>query len=65
MSNLSRGLKTMASYGLVRMERGGRKLAPKAVDGFKIAKHADRRITTNSLAKGAGVLARVRISTSQ
>jgi predicted transcriptional regulator len=31
-SNLSRTLKTMESYGLVRMERGqGRKLAPKVV----------------------------------
>ncbi len=31
-SNLSRTLKTMAGYGLVRMERGqGRKLAPKVV----------------------------------
>jgi predicted transcriptional regulator len=31
-SNMSRTLKTMAGYGLVRMERGqGRKLAPKGV----------------------------------
>lgn len=31
-SNLSRTLKTMAGYGLVRMERGeGRKIAPKIV----------------------------------
>ena len=30
-SNLSRTLKTMETYGLVRMEREGRKLAPKVV----------------------------------
>lgn len=31
VSNLSRTMKTMESYGLVRMEREGRKLAPKVV----------------------------------
>ncbi len=30
-SNLSRTLKTMVSYGLIRMERSGRKLAPKVI----------------------------------
>lgn len=30
-SNLSRTLKKMVSYGLVRMERNGRKLAPKVI----------------------------------
>lgn len=30
-SNLSRTLKKMVSYGLVRMERDGRKLAPKVI----------------------------------
>ncbi|MDJ0275881.1 winged helix DNA-binding protein [Sphingomonas sp. 2R-10] len=30
-SNLSRTLKTMISYGLIRMERDGRKLAPKLI----------------------------------
>ena len=30
-SNLSRTLKTMIGYGLIRMERSGRKLAPKLV----------------------------------
>ena len=30
-SNLSRTLKTMTGYGLIRMERSGRKLAPKLV----------------------------------
>lgn len=30
-SNLSRTLKTMVGYGLIRMERDGRKLAPKVV----------------------------------
>jgi len=30
-SNLSRTLKTMTGYGLVRMERSGKKLAPKLV----------------------------------
>jgi len=30
-SNLSRTLKTMESYGLIRMEKEGRKLAPKIV----------------------------------
>ena len=31
ISNLSRTMKTMESYGLVRMEKEGRKLAPKVV----------------------------------
>ncbi|MEN5083116.1 helix-turn-helix domain-containing protein [Bosea sp. TWI1241] len=30
-SNLSRTLKTMVGYGLIRMERSGRKLAPKVI----------------------------------
>ena len=30
-SNLSRTLKTMIGYGLIRMERSGRKLAPKLI----------------------------------
>ncbi|MFN4011365.1 MAG: helix-turn-helix domain-containing protein [Pannonibacter sp.] len=30
-SNLSRTLKTMVAYGLIRMERSGRKLAPKVI----------------------------------
>jgi predicted transcriptional regulator len=30
-SNLSRTLKTMTGYGLIRMERDGRKLAPKLI----------------------------------
>lgn len=30
-SNLSRTLKTMVGYGLIRMERRGRKLAPKVI----------------------------------
>lgn len=30
-SNLSRTLKTMIGYGLIRMERDGRKLAPKLI----------------------------------
>lgn len=30
-SNLSRTLKTMAGYGLVRMERDGRRLAPRVI----------------------------------
>ena len=30
-SNLSRTLKTMVGYGLIRMERDGRRLAPKVV----------------------------------
>ena len=31
LSNLSRTMKTMESYGLVRLEKEGRKLAPKVV----------------------------------